>query len=91
MFFEKIEYKGKQYFNLTDKDAIALGIPESFVISAVNDQEFNRVVESRRDAYVSESDPLFMEWKFDQTPEKENTWREKVAEIKQRYPLPVKS
>lgn len=42
----------------------------------------------RQHAYQMESDPLFMEWQYDKSEEKENIWRSKVAEIKERYPLP---
>lgn len=42
----------------------------------------------RKRAYKLESDPLFIEWQFDQTLEKEKQWRDKVVEIKARYPLP---
>lgn len=45
--------------------------------------------ENRRLAYAAESDPLYMEWQYDQTAEAEQAWRDKVAEIKARYPLPV--
>lgn len=41
----------------------------------------------RKEAYISESDPLFMEWKYDGTTEAEKIWRDKVAEIKERYPI----
>ena len=44
---------------------------------------------SRSNAYKSESDPLYMEWQFDQTTESEQAWRDKVEEIKLRYPLVV--
>jgi hypothetical protein len=37
---------------------------------------------------VTEADPLFLEWQYDETPEKEKAWRDKVAEIKALYPLP---
>ena len=47
------------------------------------------IVECRQLAYKAESDPLYMEWKFDQTSESELIWRAKVVEIKQRYPLPA--
>ncbi|MGL1407032.1 hypothetical protein ACSTIX_10640 [Vibrio parahaemolyticus] len=50
------------------------------------DVEKNR--ERRQSAYRSESDPLYMEWQYDQTAESEQIWRDKVAEIKARYPLP---
>ncbi|MFA0670103.1 hypothetical protein AB4584_12850 [Vibrio splendidus] len=41
----------------------------------------------RKRAYKLESDPLFIEWQFDQTLEKEKQWRDKVIEIKALYPL----
>lgn len=44
---------------------------------------------SRRASYAAESDPLYMEWQYDGTPEAETAWRAKVAEIKARYPLPT--
>ncbi|MGL4869923.1 MAG: hypothetical protein ACRC48_06885 [Aeromonas veronii] len=44
---------------------------------------------ARSEAYRRESDPLYLEWKYDQTPEAEQVWRDKVAEIKARYPLPA--
>ncbi|MCZ0752586.1 hypothetical protein [Aeromonas enteropelogenes] len=43
----------------------------------------------REHAYRTESDPLYMEWKYDGTPEKEKAWRDKVAEIKSRYPIDI--
>jgi len=46
-----------------------------------------RVLISRSNAYKVESDPLYMEWQFDQTAESEQAWRNKVTEIKARYPL----
>ncbi|WP_158161249.1 hypothetical protein [Grimontia hollisae] len=48
----------------------------------------DELISCRKAAYVTESDPLYMEWQFDKTPEKEHAWRDKVAEIKARYPLP---
>lgn len=43
----------------------------------------------RAAAYKAESDPLYMEWQYDQTEEAKQAWRDKVAEIKERYPLPT--
>ncbi len=43
---------------------------------------------ARRTLYMTEADPLFLEWQYDETPEKEKAWRDKVAEIKALYPLP---
>lgn len=41
----------------------------------------------RQDAYRTESDPLGFEYLFDMSPESEKAWRDKVLEIKSRYPL----
>jgi len=46
-------------------------------------------IAQREAAYKSESDPLYMEWQYDGTAEAEQKWRDKVAEIKERYPLPT--
>jgi len=43
---------------------------------------------NRKFAYKNESDPFYMEWQYEQTAQSENIWRDKVAEIKSRYPLP---
>jgi hypothetical protein len=43
----------------------------------------------RAAAYKSESDPLYMEWQYDDTAEAKQKWRDKVAEIKKRLPLPT--
>lgn len=42
----------------------------------------------REAAYRIESDPLFMEARYDDDPIKLKAWKDKVAEIKARYPLP---
>jgi hypothetical protein len=44
---------------------------------------------NRVEAYKAESDPLYIEWQYDQSEGGEVLWREKVARIKERYPLPV--
>jgi len=46
------------------------------------------VVAGRRAAYAREADPMYLEWQYDGTAEKEKDWRAKVAEIKARFPLP---
>ncbi|MBJ2244234.1 MULTISPECIES: hypothetical protein [Pseudomonas] len=45
-------------------------------------------IAARRALYEIQADPLFLEWQYDETPEKEKAWRDKVAEIKALYPLP---
>lgn len=46
------------------------------------------LVAGRRAAYAREADPMYLEWQYDGTDEKEKHWRAKVAEIKARFPLP---
>lgn len=53
------------------------------------DAEIQRVLDLRSSAYKLESDPLYIEWQFDQTEEGEQLWRDKVLEIKERYPIPT--
>lgn len=91
MIIEKIDHNGQQYFNITEREALSIGISQSVVDLAVSNQERLNIIDSRRKAYLLESDPLYMEWQYDQTPEKEKAWRDKVAEIKARYPLPSES
>ncbi|SFD16507.1 hypothetical protein [Pseudoalteromonas denitrificans] len=43
----------------------------------------------RKQAYLKESDPLYMEFQFDKTPESEQAWRDAVNDIKSRYPTPL--
>ncbi|MFH7526472.1 hypothetical protein AB2J22_13535 [Aeromonas sp. A5] len=42
----------------------------------------------RESAYRIESDPLFMEARYDDDPIKLKEWKDKVTEIKARYPIP---
>lgn len=51
--------------------------------------EREEALQYRKLSYVQESDPLYMEWQYDQTPESKQVWMDKVAEIKARYPLPT--
>lgn len=41
----------------------------------------------RQAAYRAESDPIFMEARYDDDPAKMQEWKNKVVEIKERYPL----
>ncbi|MGE1154956.1 hypothetical protein [Pseudomonas kitaguniensis] len=58
---------------------------------AENSARLEGVIAARRTFYMTEADPLFLEWQYDETPEKEKAWRDKVAEIKALYPLPERS
>lgn len=56
--------------------------------AAEKNVQLENSIAARRVLYVTEADPLFLEWQYDETPEKEKAWRDKVAEIKALYPLP---
>ncbi len=53
------------------------------------DDLLSAALANRAAAYKSESDPLYIEWQYDQGEDGEELWRAKVQEIKERYPLPV--
>ena len=69
----------KNLKTLFPHDVVELAVVQAKVVAAQ---------EGRKSAYKSESDPLYMEWQYDKTPEKEQAWRDKVSEIKLRIPLP---
>ncbi|WP_298727423.1 hypothetical protein [uncultured Pseudomonas sp.] len=70
------------------EEYVAMGLTDAQVAAAVEAKVRDDALENRRIAYVTESDRLYMEWQYDQTEAAENAWRDKVAEIKARYPLP---
>lgn len=51
------------------------------------EQQIERNKQLRLMAYKEESDPLFIEWQYDKTEDKELVWRAKVDEIKARFPI----
>ncbi|TCK58167.1 hypothetical protein [Seleniivibrio woodruffii] len=55
----------------------------SFRVEHKSDEEIFRL---RQRAYQTESDPLYMEWLYDQTDEKYAEWKSRVQQIKARYP-----
>ena len=87
--------KGKNYSNY-DQSGLDHLVSNGVLTQNESDEltsGFNeeKVILKRQSAYKSESDPLYMEWQFDQTTESEQAWRDKVTEIKARYPLTVES
>ncbi|HGF4956676.1 TPA: hypothetical protein ACF33T_004449 [Vibrio parahaemolyticus] len=86
-----LNYNGIQYQAYGVDDLRKAGVPEQVISDSIAAEETKIVVELRQAAYVKESDPLYMEWQYDQTAESEKAWRDKVAEIKARYPLPTES
>lgn len=83
-----LKYQGKDYQLFTKEELKNVGIPDDIILEATKSAEISEIIDLRVAAYQKESDPLYMEWQYDQTAEKEQAWRDKVAEIKARYPLP---
>lgn len=84
-------YKGASHSNTSAEYMQNLGMDQEQIDSVLNQQQFelSQNVVRREAAYAKESDPLYMEAQFDGTPESLQKWRDKVAEIKARYPLPA--
>lgn len=82
-------FNGVSHSDTSREYMYQLGMKPEQVTSvlAQRDFELSQNVEKRKAAYRTESDPLYMEWQYDQTPEAEQAWRDKVQEIKARYPL----
>ncbi|KJY85637.1 hypothetical protein CWB89_13980 [Pseudoalteromonas piscicida] len=58
-------------------------------VEVIDSYKVEKAIQERMSAYRTESDPLYMEWQYDQTPESKQIWMDKVVEIKARYPLPT--
>lgn len=84
-------YKGASHSNTSAEYMQNLGMDQEQIDSVLNQQQFelSQNVVRREAAYAKESDPLYMVAQFDGTPESLQKWRDKVAEIKARYPLPA--
>ncbi|OEC32883.1 hypothetical protein SAMN05216600_12834 [Pseudomonas cuatrocienegasensis] len=87
----KVEHAGVEYYGANAASLLEMGVPLDIVTAAVAARALADAQASRRQAYAVESDPLYLEWQYDQTPEAEQAWRDKVAEIKARYPLPAEA
>ncbi|MAD74995.1 MAG: hypothetical protein CML20_09430 [Rheinheimera sp.] len=83
-------YKGVSHTNTSADHMHELGMSGEQVESVLRQKKFglSQHAAKREAAYKRESDPLYMEAQFDGTPESLAMWRDKVAEIKARYPLP---
>lgn len=90
-----LKYEGKFFTGIdtaSDNSMSVLSdyhVPRDVIDAAILNAKILECHNARKIAYTLESDPLYMEWQYDQTTEKEQAWRNKVAEIKQRYPLPA--
>jgi hypothetical protein len=70
-----VKYIGKIYDTITN--------------TFIEDVSFSKekALNIRKEAYKERSDPLFLEWQFDQTEESETIWRNEVAAIKAENPI----
>lgn len=84
----EFKFGDQTIYNVTAQQLLDMGFLQSNIDAALNSQYAVDVDTNRRLAYRTYSDPLYMEWQFDQTETKEKEWRAKVAEIKARFPLP---
>lgn len=89
MVINSLEHNGKTYHHWEAERLLEIGIPAETVNAAITQQELLDVHAQRQAAYREESDSLFLEWQYDKTPESEQLWRNKVTEIKARYPFPT--
>lgn len=82
-------FNAQAHSDFSGEYMLALGMNQEQIESVLNQKTFelSQNLDKRKVAYKAESDPLYMEWQFDHTPESEQAWRNKVAEIKARYPL----
>ncbi len=74
-------------FTLAFMQQLGMNTEQIDSVLSQRDFELTQNIERRKEAYIKESDPLFIEWQYDQTPECEQVWRDKVLEIKARYPI----
>ena len=83
-------YDGTTYDDYDPAFMSELGMSDETITSVIAQLDYELCtgrLAARQRAYEAESDPLFLEWQYDKTPEAEQTWRDKVAEIKLRYPV----
>lgn len=83
-------YDGETHDNYDSAFMAELGMSEEVIDSVLAQHNYELTegqLARRQRAYVAESDHLFVEWQYDKTPAAEQTWRDKVAEIKLRYPV----
>ncbi|WP_411569035.1 hypothetical protein [Shewanella sp. SM95] len=74
-------------FTLAFMQQLGMNAEQIDSVLSQRDFELSQNIERRKEAYIKESDPLFIEWQYDKTPNSEQVWRDKVLEIKARYPI----
>ncbi|NMY98651.1 MULTISPECIES: hypothetical protein [Pseudomonas] len=85
---KSLEFASRKYTECSREYLVGAGIPVDLINETLVTQRVVFAQQARREAYVAEADPLYLEWQYDQKPDSERVWRDKVAEIKTRFPLP---
>lgn len=87
----KYIFNGTYHTDCTLDYMQGIGMNKEQIESVLNQKEFEQGqwIEKRTAAYREEADPLYIEWQYDQEPAQEQIWRDKVLEIKQRFPKPA--
>lgn len=83
-------YDGETHDNYDPAFMAELGMSEEVIDSVLAQHNYELTegqLARRQRAYVAESDHLFLEWQYDKAAAAEQAWRDKVAEIKLRYPV----
>ena len=85
-------YDGKNYDNYDPAFMAELGMSEEVIAYVTTQRDWDATdgqLAKRKRRYETESDSLYLEWQYDKTPESEQVWRNKVAEIKAQLPIEV--
>lgn len=83
-------FESKSYSDTSIGFMRSMGMNDEQIESVMSQREYEAhegALNKRQEAYSNESDPLFIEWQYEKTPESEQLWRNKVLEIKARYPI----
>ena len=83
-------YDGETHDNYDPAFMAELGMSEEVIASVLAQRDWDATegqLARRKRRYETESDPLYLEWQYDKTAAAESRWRDKVAEIKLRYPV----
>lgn len=78
-----VSFGGSKFIGCLESELLEFGVPQV----EINRVKKDAVLSQRETAYKAESDPLYMEWQYDKTEAAEAKWRDKVADIKARFPL----
>ncbi|MBJ2148244.1 hypothetical protein JC606_17950 [Vibrio sp. IB15] len=90
---KKLNYNNVLYTEWRKEDLLSAGVPLEVVDSAIVEQQRVEIEISRRNAYLKESDPLYIEWQYElsvdnsESEKFKQAWLLKVQQIKNRYPL----